>query len=117
MLGFRWRFVLELFEGVGDIPGHGEMYLVVGIVPVKVYADVSVPSPISAKRVISFDHCFEVHRMFFPYEFYSKIVYHEGEPDGSPIMRPQARDEFALFVTVFVEPFFKQDVGNEARVW
>ncbi len=65
MLGFEWRFVLELFEGFGNIPGHGEMYLAVCIVPVKVYANLSVASPIGAERVIRFNHHFEVHRMLF----------------------------------------------------
>ena len=52
MLGFEWRFVLELFEGFGNIPGHREMYLAVCIVPVKVYANVSVISPIGAERIM-----------------------------------------------------------------
>ena len=72
MLGFEWQFVLELFEGFGDIPRHGEMYLVLCVAPVKVYANVSVASPMGAERVIRFNHRFEVHCMLFANVFDSK---------------------------------------------
>ena len=32
-------------------------------------------------------------------------------------MHPQARDKFALSVTMFVKQFLEKDVGNETSMW
>ena len=112
MLGFEWQFVLELFEGFGDIPRHGEMYLVLCIAPVKVYANVLVTSPIGGEGVVRFDHSLEVYCVLLADILDSKIIHHKGESDGAQIMHPQAWDEFALSVTMFVERFFEQDVDR-----
>ena len=93
------------------------MHLAFRVVPVKVYADVSVTSPIGAEGVVRFNHSLEVYRVLLADILDSKIIHHEGEPERVPIMHPQARDEFALSVTIFVEPFFEQDIGNETCVW
>jgi len=58
MLGFMRWYVLALFEAFRHIPWHGEIYLAFGVVPVKMYADVSVAGPIGAEGVIRFKHSF-----------------------------------------------------------
>ena len=60
MLGLSRRFVLELFEGFGLVPGHGQVYLTVVVIPVKAYSDVAVTSPIGAERVVGFEYGFQV---------------------------------------------------------
>jgi len=93
------------------------MQLAFGVVPVKVSADVSVTSPISAEGVVRFNRRLEVHRMLLANILDTKIVHHKGEPDRAPIMHPQAWDGFALSVTMIYEPFLKQDIGNETCMW
>ena len=54
MLWFGSLCVLELSESFRDIPGHGEMDCAMCVVPVKMYANVTVASPIRAERIIGF---------------------------------------------------------------
>ena len=86
------------------------------VVPIQVDANVSVPCPIGAEGVMRFDNRFEVQSMLLSYILYPEIVNYEGEADWSPLVFPEAWNNFTLVVAVFVEPFFKEFVGNETRV-
>ncbi len=89
------------------------MYFAFGIVPVKVYTNVSVASLIGGEGVVRFNYILEVYCMLLTDVLDPKVVHHKGEPNGLPIMPLKAWDYFALFVTMFVEPFLEQGVGNE----
>ena len=58
MLGFTWRLVSELFEGLGFVTRHGQVYFAVVVVPVQACANVAVTGPISAEGIIGFKHRF-----------------------------------------------------------
>ena len=58
MLGPAWHLVLELFEGFSFVPGHGQVYFSIVVIPVKAYPDVVVTGPISAERVVGFEYGF-----------------------------------------------------------
>ena len=48
--------------------------------------------------------------------FHTKVVDAKGKRDGSPSVRPETRGEFALVISLFVEAFLKELLGNEACV-
>jgi hypothetical protein len=50
--------VLELSQSSALVPGHGEVDLLVFIIPVKLDADVMVTSPIHAQRIVRFESGF-----------------------------------------------------------
>jgi hypothetical protein len=47
-------------------------------------------------------HLEEMLWVFVPYVFYTKIIHHQGELNGSPDVLPQAWDKLALVVAVGV---------------
>ena len=49
--------------------------------------------------------------MLLPNIFYSEVVHYQGELDWPPLVCPQAWDQLALVVPMFVESFFKELVG------
>ena len=51
------------------------MHLAFGVVPAKVYANVSVTSLINAEGVVRFNHSLEVYRMLLA-DILPKIVHH-----------------------------------------
>ena len=55
--------------------------------------------------------------MFFPDIFDAKIVNDQSELYWSPLVFPEARNQFALMVSVFVEAFLQQFVGEETGLW
>ena len=55
---------MELLESSVFVARHGKVNFVVGVVPIKMYANVPVSYPISAERVIGFKHSFEMQDMF-----------------------------------------------------
>ena len=52
VLWFAWRLVLELFEGLGFVTWHGQVDFAVVVVPVQLYANIVVTSPIGAEGVV-----------------------------------------------------------------
>ena len=58
MLGLAWYLVLELFEGLGFVSRHGQVYFLVVVIPVQANANVAVTSPIGAEGVVRFKHRF-----------------------------------------------------------
>ncbi len=60
MLGPAWHLVLELFEGFGFLPRHGQVYFTIVVIPVNAYSNVVVTGPIGAERVVRFEYGFQV---------------------------------------------------------
>ena len=54
--------------------------------------------------------------MFFAHVFDSEVVDDETEADGSPIVDPQSWRVVALVISMFVESFFEEFLGNDPSV-
>jgi hypothetical protein len=48
---------------------------------------------------------------------YPKVVDNEGEADGTCVLFPQTGGCLALAVSVFLEAFFEQLLGNDTCLW
>ena len=77
-------------------------------------ADVSVAHPIGLDLVMFSEDGHEVVNVFFTNVFHAKIVNHECEGNGSCGVLPEARYQFALEVTVFVESLFEELVCKKS---
>ena len=79
-------------------------------------ADASVARPIGLDFVMFLESGHDVVEVFFTDVFYAKIFDHKCEANGScgvlPV--PGAGYQFALEVTVFVEPLFKELVCKKS---
>ncbi len=60
MLGLPWHLVLALFEGFGFVPGHGQVYFRIVVIPVKAYSDVAGTGPIGAEWIVGLEYGFQV---------------------------------------------------------
>ena len=78
------------------------------VVPVQSNTDVSAARPILLDVVVLFQDAHQMVDVSLSLVLHSKIVYHESELDRSCLMFPQARDQFALLVAVFVESLLEQ---------
>jgi hypothetical protein len=61
---------------------------------------------------VRLQHCKEMLWVFLPNVFDAKVVHHQGELYGTPDVLPQTRDYLALVLTVGVESFFQEFVGQ-----
>jgi hypothetical protein len=84
------------------------------VVPIQCYPNVSFASPITCKIVVFFECILEMLFMFFANVFDAKIINNQCELYGSCVVLPKSRYQFALPVSVFVEAFFKEFVGQES---
>ncbi len=84
------------------------------VVPIKCYPDVSFACPIACKFVVFFECIFEMLCMFFANVFDAEIINNQCELYGSCAVLPKSRYQFALPVSMFVEAFFEEFVGQES---
>ena len=84
------------------------MNFAIVVVLIKVDSNVPASGPISAEKVIGFEHSLEMCDMFTSNIVHTKIVDNEGDPYWSPFLHPQAWDQFTLLITMFVEVLFKE---------
>ena len=84
------------------------MTLSLVVVPFYVNSDVTFACPICCDLVMLFENLFEMVGVFFANIFDSEIVYYECELDRAGVVFPEAGDEFALVVAVFVESFLEE---------
>jgi hypothetical protein len=82
------------------------------VVPIQCYLDVSFACLIARKFVVFFKCILEMLCMFFADVFDAKIIKNQCELYGSCIVHPKSRYQFALSVSVFVEGFFQEFVGQ-----
>ncbi len=80
--------------------------MVLVVVPIQCYPDVSFACPIACKFVVFFE--------FFANVFDAKIINKQCELYGSCVVLPKSRYQFALPVSVFVEAFFEEFVDQES---
>jgi hypothetical protein len=84
------------------------------VVPIQCYLDVSFACPIACKFVVFFECILEMLCMFFASVFDAKIINNQCKLYGSCAVLPKSRYQFALPVSVFVEAFFEEFVGQES---
>jgi hypothetical protein len=82
------------------------------VVPIQCYSDVLFACPITCKFVVFFECILEMLCMFFANVFDAKIINNQCELYGSCVLLKKARYQFALLVSVFVEVFFEEFVGQ-----
>ena len=54
--------------------------------------------------------------MLDPNVFNTKVIDNQGEHDGMPFVSPEAWGGIELVVSCFVEAFFEEFVGKDARL-
>ncbi len=84
------------------------------VVPIQCYPNVLFACPIARKFVVFFECILEMLCMFFANVFDAKIINNQCELYGSCVTLPKSRYQFALLVSVFVEAFFEEFVGQES---
>ena len=62
-------------------------------------------------------HMTSVLCMFIYNVFHSKIIYYQCELYGTPLVRPQTWCHLAFGITVLLQYFFEQLLGNQAFIW
>ncbi len=82
------------------------------VVPIQCYPNVLLACPITCKFVVFFECFLEMLCMFFADLFDTKIINNQCELYGSCVVLPKSRYQFALPVSMFVEVFFKEFVGQ-----
>ena len=87
------------------------------VIPIQGDSDVASSVPFGGNSVVLLQCLFEVHRMFLADILDTEIVNDQSELYWSPLVFPEARNQFALMVTVLVEAFFQQFVGEETGLW
>jgi hypothetical protein len=117
VLGSRRLGVLELLEGFYNISRHGEVDLVIAVVPVQRNIDVTFSSPIRSYLVVLFEGVLEVESMLGANVLDAEVVNDKGELYWAMIMLPETGDELALVVTVLVESLLEELVGEETGLW
>jgi hypothetical protein len=81
-------------------------------VPIQCYLDVLFACPIACKCVVFFECILEMLCMFIANVFDAKTINNQFERYGSCVVLPKSRYQFALLVSVFVEAFFEEFIGQ-----
>ncbi len=84
------------------------------VVPIQCYPDVLFACLIACKFVVIFECILEMLCMFFANVFDAEIINNQCELYGSCVVLPKSWYQFALPVSVFVEAFFKEFIGQES---
>ncbi len=82
------------------------------VVLIQCYPNVSFACLIKCKFVVFFECILEMLCMFFANVFDAKIVDNQCELYGSCVVLSKSRYQFALPVSMFVEVFFEEFVGQ-----
>ncbi len=88
------------------------MDLAIVVVPIQCYPNVPFSCPISHKFVVFFECVLETLCMFFADLFDAKVIENQFELYGFCAVLPKSRYQFALSVSVFVEAFFEEFIGQ-----
>ena len=76
------------------------------VIPIEGNPNILAARPILGDFVMLFENTNQMHRMLFSNVFHSKIIDDKCERDRTSLVSPQARDRFALRVSMFVQPLF-----------
>ncbi len=117
MLRDVWIGVHELLQCVRDVPSHGEIHVVLVVVPVEREADVTVASPILGTFVFLVDDGNEVVDVLFVSVSDAKIVNNQGEHEVAVEMFPQAGGHRVWYIAKRGKEFVEPVVGKLAGLW
>jgi hypothetical protein len=90
------------------------MDMVLVVVLIQFYPDVLFACPIASKFVVFFECVHEMLCMFFADVFDTEIIGNQCELYGSCIVLPKSRYQFDLLVSMFVEVFIEEFVGQKS---
>jgi hypothetical protein len=107
---FRVGVVVLDKESV-NVVMHGEATGASSVVPGQVDAGIEVAMPVFGEVVVLLYDVMEVVGMLNADIFHTKVIYDEGEHDGSPFVSPEAGDGIKLVVACLVEAFLEEFVG------
>jgi hypothetical protein len=82
------------------------------VVPIQCYLDVSFACPIACKFAVLFECVLVMLCMLYANKFDAKIIDNQCELYGSCVVLPKSRYQFALSVSLFVEAFFEEFIGQ-----
>ena len=88
------------------------MDLALVVVPIQCYPNVSFACPITCKFVVFFKCILEILCMFFANIVDAKIIDNQCELYGSCGVLPKSKYQLALLVSMFVEAFFEEFIGQ-----
>ncbi len=91
---------------------HGQMILVLVVVPIQCYPGVLFACPNARKFVVFFKCVLEMLCMFFASIFHAKVIDNQCELYWACVVFPKATYQLAFLVSVFVETFFEEFVGQ-----
>ncbi len=103
---------VEIVSNLLNVVWHGQMNLALVAAPIQCYPNVSFACPIARKFVVFFKCVFEMLCMFFTDVCHAEVINNQCELYWSCVMLPKARYQLALLVSVFVEMFFEEFVGQ-----
>ncbi len=89
------------------------MDVVLVVVPIQFYPNASFACPIACKFAVFFECVLEMLCMFFADVFDEEIIDNQRELYGSCVVLPKSWYQFALPVSMIVEAFFEEFVGQE----
>ncbi len=76
------KFLAKPDEGILNVAWNGKMYLVLFVVPVQCYLEVSCSFPVSVNFVVLLEDAFKMVNIVFVDVLHTKIVDDEGEAEG-----------------------------------
>ncbi len=88
------------------------MNLVLAVVPIQCYPDVPFSCPIARKFVVFFVCVLELLCMFFANAFHAKVIKNRCALYWSTVVFPKAMYRLSSSLSVFVDMFFEEFVGQ-----
>ncbi len=88
------------------------MNLALVVVPIQCYPNVPFACPIARRFVVFFKCVLEMLCIFFANVFHSEVIDNQCELYWSCVVFLKARYQLALLVSMFVEMFFEEFVGQ-----
>jgi hypothetical protein len=93
------------------------MNLAFVVVLIQCYPDIPFACPITHKFVVFFKYVLEMLCMSFANIFHAKVINNQCELYWSCDVFPKTRYQLALLVSMFVETFFEEFVGQYSCLW
>ena len=93
--------MLKTLSGLVAVSWHGEIDLLVWVVPCDGESQVAFSLPVMQCGVVHIQCLKEVFGMLDADVFHSKIIHTECERDGLPVVSPKTGGDSALVISVF----------------
>ena len=107
----------EALQRFGDVRGHTECHRAVGSIEANLYAEVFAAFLIDCDRVQGAERGQKMISIFLLLVFDGEVINHEGEGDGSRLMKIQAGNSRADVIAVGGKVSLQTLLREEARLW